>query len=229
MHWYENLIAYLTYNSELKLFQKKAKHEAERRRHRGLNSDKSITKEMDYIAAIKHYEKLGRSYKPPKIGTYLSKYSHVRYKLENRRRRLVRKFSDFLEIVNSILKPKNYEGKRIELRVNKISFDYRVDSEGNVTFDRKFLDKAKRTSRTDGLLPGLILLFPALTESAAMSMEKDSDGHRTGRYVVHGSKRYSSLLEMLDSLIHYQLTDNKPKKLIRRHKITRSEGVTSAA
>lgn len=228
MHWYESLQAYLSYHSELKMSQLKAKTQAERERLVGLNSNNSQVKEERYIAAIREYEKLGRTYGPPKIGVYLSKYSHVRSKLEARKRRLVNKFGEFLALLDRVLKPKNYMGKRIELRVNKISSRWRVDSEGNVTFDRKFLDTAKRTSRTDGLLPGVLMLLPGLTEAAAMSVERDAVGHRTGRFTIHGMPRYIATLEMLDLLVKYSLTDGA-KKLIRRHKLAQSEEMTSAA
>src|ERR1700722_2685715 len=228
MHWYEELQAYLAYNSELTLNQKKAKAAAERHRLIGLNFDKTKTKESQYILAIKEYEKLGKKYNPPKIGVFISKYSHVRSKLEQRKNRLTRKFGEFLELVDNAVKPVNYDGTRIQLRVNKISSEYRVDSEGNITFDRKFLDAAKATSRSHGLLPGLNYLWDALTEAAAVRMEQDVEGHRTGRYVIHGSKRYQAMKTMMHNLLVYQNSDKNPKRLIRRHKLVSVRGNAAA-
>jgi len=229
MHWYEELQAYLAYNSEWTLTQTKAKSHAERARLFGLESNKDEAKEKHYIFAIQQYEKMTRKFHPPKIGTFLSKYSHVRSKLEKRKHRFVRKFGEFLVLVDKAVRPKNYDGKRIELRVDKITCEYRIDSEGNITFDRKFLDAARKLSRTHGLLPALIKLFPVLTEAAALTMEVDNDGHKTGRYVIHGSKRHKALLEMLHSLMQYCLLDNSPKRLVRRHKSSPSTEETVAA
>jgi hypothetical protein len=215
MHWYEGLQAYLAYNSELTFHQKKAKAAAEKLRLTGLNSDKDTTKELSYIAAIKSYEKMGLQYHVPKIGAYLSKYSHKRAQLVKRKSRYDKKFKEFLSLVDYVLRPVNYEDKRIELHVDKISSKYRIDSVGNITFDRKFLDNVKRASRTSGLLPGVQLLFPALSDAASTIPEVDGDGHRTGRFRTHGSHRYISVLTMLDNLIKYQLNDKKPKRLIR--------------
>lgn len=232
MHWYEGLQAYLSYNKELSFHQKKAKAAAEKLRLTGLNSDKGTTKELSYIAAIKFYEKMGQTYHVPKIGSYLSKYSRVRSKLQKRRHRYDKKFSEFLSLVDSVLKPVNYEGKRIELHVDRISsarVDYRIDSEGNITFSHKFMDFVKRLARTNGLLQALQHMWASLTEAAATSVEVDGDGHRTGRVVVHGSRRYKAMLEMMNNLVSYQLNDKKPKRLIRRHGLIRSSEVTEAA
>jgi hypothetical protein len=217
MHWYEGLQAYLVFHSEFTLHQKKAKSEAEKHRLKGLNSDKSETKELHYIAAIKSYESMGRRYHVPKLGTYLSKYTHVRSKLLKRKNRFVHKFGEFLELLGTVLRPKNYDDKRIELRVDKLTSKYRVDSEGNITFDRKFLDFARRVTRTDGMLPGLLDILPVLTEAAATRMETDSHGHRTGRYVISGTKRHAALLLMLENLTDYCLHHDRPR-IIRRHK-----------
>jgi hypothetical protein len=222
MHWYEALEAYLAYESALTVHQLKAKSEAEKHRLKGLNSDKFESKEKEYIAAIQQYEKMGRKYGAPKIGVFLSKYSHVRSKLEKRRNRYYHKFQEFLELLNNVLRPRNSAGDRLDLpRVDKISAHYRVNSQGNLTFDRKFLEFAKRVSRTHGLLPGLLTVFPAFTEAAATTMEVDVMGHRTGRYELNNARRYNALLEMLQNLVKYCLTDNA-KRLIRKPKLHRS-------
>ena len=228
MHWYETLQAYLAFHSEFTLRQKKYKSDAEKHRLKGLNSDKGETKELQYIAAIKCYEAMGRRYHVPKIGAYLSKYAHVRSKLQKRKNRYVRKFEEFLELLSKVLRPKNYYGKSIELHVDKITSNYRVSSNGNITFDRKFLDQAKSTTRTDGLLPGLLDLLPVFSEAAATTMEEDVHGHRTGRYVTHGSKRHAALLLMLENLTDYCLHHDRPR-IIRRHKLRRSAETTVAA
>lgn len=239
MHWYDNLLAYLAFytvegeerirKTRSQLAQLKAKSDAEKRRLSGLNSDKPEKKEMEFVKAIQCYERMTKKFHPPKIGTYLSKFSTVRSKLEKRKHRFSRKFEDFLELLDKAIRPKNYEGKRISLRVDKITSDYRVSSEGDITFDRKFLDEAKRISRKQGLLPGLTKLLPAFTEAAAVTMEKDGDGHRTGRYVIHGSKRHEALLDIWSNLTHYCLTDKSPKRLIRRPKLHQSTESTVAA
>jgi hypothetical protein len=216
MHWYESLQAYLAYNSELSFHQKKAKAAAEKLRLTGLNSDKDTTKELSYIAAIKFYEKMGQKYHVPKIGAYLSKYSRKRAGLVKRKNKYSKKFEEFLSLADTVLRPVNYDDKRIELHVDRIRSDYRIDSVGNITFDRRYLDKAKRASRTNGLLLGFYYLFEALTRAAATTPEVDGDGHRTGRFITHGSRRYKSLMDMIDNLISYQLNHKNPKRLVRR-------------
>lgn len=221
MHWYEELLAYLAYYKEWTIKQRKQEDEAVKHRLVATNSNQDEVKEVRFTKAIQCYEKMTRRFpNTPKVGAFLSKYSRVRSQLERRKRRLVTKFGEYLELVDKVLQPKNYKGIRITLRVDKLhrKTEYSINSEGHVTFDRKFLDESRRLARKHGMLPGLMKLFPVLTEAAGLTMEVDADGHRTGRYVVHGSKRHSSLLEMLQHLVQYQLLSELPKKLIRRHK-----------
>jgi hypothetical protein len=217
MHWYEGLQAYLAYEAVFTFHQKKAKAAAEKYRLKGLNSDKSEIKEQSYIAAINEYEKMGRKYHPPKLGAYLSKYSRKRSKLVTRKRRFDKKYSEILSIMDKALRPVNVEHTRITLNVDKLTSNYRIDSEGNVTFDRKFLDMTRKTVRTNGLFPGVLDVLPILTEAAATTMEKDGQGHRTGRYVVSGTKRHQALLLMLEHLRDYCMYHDR-SRIIRRHK-----------
>lgn len=217
-HWYEGAIAYIIYFKALKLNQKRAVAKAQKHRVAALSTNKDESKEHAYIDAIRCYETIVQKLHPPRVNAYLSKYSKVRAVLMNRRSKYNRKFREYIDLLDHLLQPKNYDGTRIQLRVDKLSQQYRINSEGHVTFDRKFLDVARRKSRKEGLLSGYLLLFPVLAEAEAMTMEKDIKGHRTGRYVVHGSKKAKAYEDMLANLVYHCLTSKHSIRLIRRHK-----------
>ncbi len=206
-HWYDVLQAYLAYERERSVAQKQYMDAAIKARLEAINTSKSEHKEKHFVEAIQNYEKMTRRYKAPKIGAFLSKYSHLRHELDGRKRKYANKFQEFLAIVDDALRPVNYEGTRIVMHVDKLLSNYRIDSEGNVTFDRKFVEQAKRIARKQGLLPGLESLLPVLSEAAAQTVEVDAEGYRTGRFVVHGSRRHKALLDMISSFIQYVQKD----------------------
>jgi hypothetical protein len=216
MHWYEELLAYLIYQKKWTIAQQRAEVAADKARIKGLRSDKDSVKEEVYLAAIQAYEKMTRSYHAPKIGSYTSKYSRVRSKLEKRRRKYGRKYNDFLELVEKILRPINNEERRIHLHVDKLSSNFKISPEGDVTFNRRFLDTARRATRKYGLLSGMFVLFPALTQAASQTMETDSKHFRTGRYVINYDRRYGILQRFLDQIVDYSLSADNPKPLCIR-------------
>lgn len=216
MHWYEELIAYLRYKAKFTLAQDRAEAAAEKYRLSGQRSNKDEHKEEAYKEAIRSYEKLSRKYHVPKLGTYASKFSHVRFKIEKSHRRMAHKFTDYLNLIDDALRPVNIEGLRLHLSVDKLRSDYIISPTGNVTFNRKFLEESRRTSRELGLLPGFKMLFPALTQAASQTMEVDAKHFRTGRYVISPERRYTALCNMIENLIRYYVAADAPKKLVRR-------------
>lgn len=218
-HWYEEAIAYVSYFQAWNLSQKRALVRAHSCRLIVLRSDKDTTKEEKLIEAIRAYESVIRKLRPPKINLYLSKYSKLRSVLEKRKRKFNKKFGMFIDTVDSVFKPVNYAGIRIKLYVDKLSNKYRISSEGNITFDRKFLDAARREARKKGFLVGSLLILPALAEAAGMTMERDSAGHRTGRYRISNTHRVKAWEDMMNNLAQRCLTD-KSIRLVRRQKVT---------
>ena len=225
MAWYDLVQAYISYKQKGKLstHQLRNKNAAEKVRNVGISSNNDVVKEQKFVETIKEYEKLVKSFRPPLISKILTRYNRSKKKLETRKKKLTDKYGQFLELISHVLHPKNSHDQRIELRVDKISSPYRIDSSGNITFDRKIVVNLRRTSRKHGLLSGVIEMLPVLSESAARTPELDLSGHKTGRTLVSSKKRYNSVLEMLNHLNHYGLNDSTPRKLIRRPKTKKEE------
>lgn len=220
MAWYDTVVVYLSFKQEWKLSipQLREKNAAERSRTAGITSSEPQIKEESFLKAIKSYEKMATVFKPPLISKYLSKLRSTRKKLETRKINLVNKFGEFIDTLDKVLLPKNYEGKRIELRVDKIRAAHRIDSEGNITFDRKVVDNMRRISRKYGLLSGIIQVLPVMSEAAARMPELDGKGFKTGRMVISNSKRYNAVLEMVSAVHRYYMNKESPRKLVRRPK-----------
>lgn len=228
VHWYEGALAYVVYFKAISFTQKKALAAAQGFRIVALTTNKDETKEKNLIAAIHEYEKIVRKLKPPKVNTFYSKFSSVRSTLEKRKRRFNRKFHDFLEVIDKALKPVNYEGRRISMRVDKLSHERRINSVGDVTFDRKYIDMARKSARKYGLLSGVLIVIPILAEAAATKPERDHEGHRTGRYVVSGTAKSRAWEEMMNNLFNYCLTSKTHVRLVRRQKDAPSVHKTAA-
>lgn len=218
MEWFDKCIVYVGYPIEYAwpTAQLKNKNNAESYRYSGIKSTVDTTKEKDYIQAIKSYEKLVNGFNPPKISSFLKKYTHDKDKLVARKKKLTDRYGEFLDLLQRSLQPKNAEGKVVDLRIDKIKSDYRIDAQGNVTFDRKLIADVRKISRKYGLLVGVLKLLPILSETGARFPEVDSDGHKTGRTVVSNAKRLSGVYSMLGGLVKYSMTDQAPRKLIRR-------------
>jgi hypothetical protein len=216
--WYDHAVVYVEYKSPLTTIQLRKKNAGGRNRAAGIGSLKDDVKEEYYIKAIQEFEKMVVNFKPPLIGKYLKRYNRDKKKLEIRRKKLKDKFSIFLEIIQQALCPVNTKEKLVDLRVDKLSAHYRIDSQGNVTFDRKFLNECRREARKYGLLTAILKLFPILSQTSARIIELDQTGHRTGRTLVSSRKRYDAVLYMLNRLNQYGLHHEAPRKLIRRVK-----------
>lgn len=235
MNWYERCIEYVKYKSA----EKKAKRYKERRkwhevtnpwtlpqlkllnalyaaRTQGNNTLKSETKLEKYILAIEISEKITVMFKPPLLRVVLRRYEKDKSKLEERHKRFKNRFGEFLELMRTALKPLNTDGKPILLRVDKIKDQFRIDAEGNVTFDRKEVSNYRKMLRRRGMLPVILQMLPMLEDAAARFSEVDPHGHKTGRTVTSQKKARMAGHRMLFNLVQYQMLDPKPKKLVRR-------------
>jgi hypothetical protein len=138
--------------------------------------------------------------------------------LKERKAKLKDRYGAFLDLINQALQPKNADGKRIELRVDRISAAYRISSEGDITFDRKVVQNLRRLSRKQGILSGIVQMLPVLSEAASRVPETDPQGALTGRQIIQHKKRYIAVLEMLNCLNDYSLSEQGPRKLVRKPK-----------
>lgn len=220
MAWYDRLLAYSIYKQEGKwrTNQLREKSAAERDRGVGIASNDSKKKEIEFLSSIQHYEKIVPDFKPPLLKKVLTKFNKDKPKLEARKKKLANKFGEFLDLIKEMLKPFNSDEKQIDLYVDKLKAEYRISSEGNLTLDRTLVGNVRTLSRKCGVFPAIIQLLPFLSEAAARMPELDAQHHKTGRTVISNSKRYRSVLVMLNNLLNYYQKTETSKKLIRRVK-----------
>lgn len=220
MTWYDQAQAYLAYKQkgEWTKEQLKFRNFAERKRLLGMAQTSSKLKEQVYLEAVHSYEQALNGFKPPKVDSFLSILKSKSDRLQERKEKLKDRYGDFLDLIEKALLPKNADGKRIELRVDRINVPYRISSEGDVTWDRKVVQNLRRISRKQGILSGVLQMLPILSEAAARVPELDPQQQPTGRYVTQNGKRYRSVLEMLNCLNQYSLSEQGPRKLVRKPK-----------
>jgi hypothetical protein len=218
MHWYDTVQTYLNHKQEGKwtIPQLRARYAAERSRTTGIDSSVPAIKEKVYLKTIRSFEKAFKVFKPPSITRYLSKLKTTRGRLEKRKNRLANKYGEFLGLLEKVVAPKNSEDKRIELRVDRIKSQYRIDSEGNITLDRKLVELMRRNSRKFGLFTPINQILPILSEAAGRMPEIDSQGFKTGRMLISWKKRHNALLEISNTVNRYFTTKDSSRKLIRR-------------
>lgn len=217
MEWFDHCIVYVFWPEyNFTKLQLKHKNKAEESRSAGITSSVSTTKEREFTTAIKEYELLVNGFNPPKVSIYLRKLKKDSPKLTLRKKKLTDKYGEFLELLRTVLQPRNADNKIVDLRIDKIKSDYRIDAQGNVTFDRKLIGEVRKVSRRNGLLTGVLKLLPILSETGARVPELDTQGHKTGRTLVSNAKRLSGVYTMLGSLVKYSMTAESPRKLIRR-------------
>lgn len=224
--WYDQCIGYLTnmkQNGILTIRQRKEQDQALAHRLDALRANVPSQKERFWVESIKHFEKMCAVYKPPKILKYLRVFEKKRKVLESRRVKLNDKFGKFLELIRVALEPKNSNGKSINLYVDKLASQYRIDSQGNITFDRKFVLHLRRLNRKYGLLSPVLHCIPVLTESACRTAELDQGGHKTGRTILSSRKRYDSFLEMMYHMNRFMMTDTAPRRLVRKPRTPKKE------
>lgn len=220
MTWYDQAQAYLGYKQkgEWTKEQLKFQDQAQKARLLGMKNIFPLGKENMYLQVISYYEQMMNGFKPPKVASYLAVLKTKADKLQERKEKLKDRYGDFLDLISRALQPKNADGKRIKLRVDKISASYRISSEGDVTFDRKLVQHLRRISRKQGILTGVLQMLPVLSESASRVPELDPQQQPTGRQIVQDGKRYRAVLEMLNCLNQYSLSEQGPKKLVRKPK-----------
>jgi hypothetical protein len=192
------------------------KNAAELMRSAAIDTSNNKQKEEYLIKSIRSYEKLVASYRPPKIQIFLSKLKHDRDKLEQRRKKLQHRFGEFMKFLQTILRPKNIDGKDIQLKVDKLSVDHRIDSQGNITFNNKLITYLSKVSRKQGMLTAVIDIFPLLMEAAGMKSELDTQGHATGRVIVSSSASKQAVIPMLKTLNQYYMHNDTNIKLVRK-------------
>jgi hypothetical protein len=222
--WFDSCVTYVGYNLEDKYQWTKSalrhKNLAEKNRAAGITSSNEQTKEQSFLTSVKEYEKLVNGFKPPKVITYQRRLSHEKSKLDTRKKRLSKRFGEFLKTLQVMLKPTNYLGVKINLKVDKLSTEYRIDSKGNITFDTKFLTYVYKLSRKQGMLTAVVEIIPMLMEAAGRMDELDHN-IKTGKIVVSNSKCKQSVQPMLRHLNQYYLSVDSPKKLVRKPKTKR--------
>ena len=220
MAWYDKCLVYVRYKQEGEWTTKQLRelNAAERDRAAGLKSDASIKKEIEFTSAVQHYEKIVPVFKVPVIKKFLDRLNRDKPKLETRKRKLGNKFGEFLTLMETVLKPKNADEKPIRLHVDKLSANFRISSEGDITFDRKVVGNLRTISRRQGLLVGVLQLLPVLSEAASRIPELDAQQHKTGKTLISNGKRYRSVLVMLNNLFSYYMHTDNPRKLVRRIK-----------
>ena len=216
--WYDKCLLYVGYSVQYKWTkpQLREKNAAELARTSAINTVHNNFKEEKLMEAIKHYEKMVASFKPPLLSTYLKRWHHERNKLETRRKKLNKRYGAFLKLLQTILRPKNIEGKDISIRIDRLSVDYRIDTEGNITLNNKMVAYLSKLSRKQGMLSVVVDIFPMLMEAAGRLEEKDERGRKTGRVLISNAKCKSAVVPMLSSLNKYYLSVDAPRKLVRR-------------
>lgn len=221
--WYDQCVVYVGYpiDHEWPKPQLKLKLAAERVRTAGISSVNNNTKEESFTTAIKSYEKLVNGFKPPLINNYLKRLRHDQIKLDVRKKKLTKRYGEFLDLLKQMLNPKNVNGHGISLRVDRISTEYRIDTYGNIIFNHKFVSYLSKLSRKQGMLTAVVEIFPMLMEAAGRMEEKDDAGRKTGRVLVSNAKCRASVKPMLTKLNQYYLSGNPLRKLVRRPRVKR--------
>lgn len=216
--WYDHCAAYIRHkqDGEWTIPQLRDENAANRSRTQAITTTDSKKKEEYFINTIQSYESLVADFKPPLLKNYLLKLKQTRPKLEARKKRLKNKYGEFLELLQKVTKPKNAKGTLAGFKVDKLRSEFRVSIEGDITFDRRAINDMRKLARQKGLLSVLIAIAPILTEPYARFAEKDPKGHLTGRTMVSFKKKYISLLDIISNLNHYALTEEKPRKIVRR-------------
>ena len=217
LQWYDKCVVYVGREIDYEWPKPSLRHKnaAERSRTQGITSPDNKLKEETFINSIKSYEKLVNGFKPPRIFNYLKKFRYERSKLEDRRKKLTKRYGEFLKTLQVMLKPKNVEDQPISLKVDKLSVEHRIDSKGNITFDSKFIAYVSKLSRKQGMLTAVVEILPMLMEAAGRQDEVDPEGHKTGRVVVSNSKCKQSVKPMLQHLNSYYLSVKTSRKLVR--------------
>jgi len=227
MEWFDKVSKYVAWMTLYKqklawdanpwtTIQLRFKNALELARTQGNNTLHDPLKEKYYIKTIENFEKMVNGFKPPLVRMVLDKYDAQKAKLEDRQKKFRNRFGEFLELMRKALQPRNPEGKRIELRVDKISSPFRIDAEGNVTFDRKVVSNLRRMTRKHGMMSAALQMIPVLSEAAARVPELDPKGHKTGRMMASKRKIIAAERQMWNCLHQYQMLDPKPRKLVRR-------------
>lgn len=225
MSWYDKCLVYVHYKQEWKwtTAQLREKNRGEKARASGIASNDSKKKELEFTETLKAFEKVAKDIKPPSILKVLSKLNKEKPKLEARKKKLHNKFGEFLQLISTALNPKNADEKSISLYADKLTSNFRISSEGNVTLDRKFLGGIRSTTRKQGLLAGTIQLLPVLSEAGARIPEVDRENHKTGKVVMSYANRYRAVMSMIENLFQYAIKTENPKKLVRRIKEKKDE------
>lgn len=223
--WFDDAWVYVKDKQKKVVTKEQAKHEDNMLKHRikGTASNSSSVKETEYLEAIHYYEDLVSGFKPPKIDGFLSVLKQKGDRLQERKEKLKDRYGDFLDLMSRALRPKNSEDKRIELKVDRTNASYRISSEGNVVFDRKLVQHLRHMSRKEGILRGVVLILPILLEARCRTPELDSGGFPTGKYDQRKERWWIAEQEMLNSLIEYSLSEQGPRKLVRKPKPKKSE------
>lgn len=219
LNWYDQCLVYVKFKQEWQytVAQNKLFLKAEKLRQKGINSNKSREKETSYIQAINLFEEgVDECFTPPLLINYIKRLAKDKDKLVKRKKRMGKKFGDFLYELTMSLKPKNSNGEAVELKVDKLSSPHLIDSDGNVTFNRDVLLNCQRQSRKHGFFTGIIQLLPVLASSAGRIHEVDANGHKTGKLVISNNLRLQAVFNMLSNLNQWQQHSQAPRKLIRR-------------
>lgn len=218
--WYDRCTAYVGHALEYDwhITQLKSKNAAERIRSAAINTTVPDNKEKLFLKSINYYQKLVKSYKSPSISIYLKKLRSERDKLEVRKRKLNKRYGEFLNTLKVVLAPRNSQEEPITLKVDKLSVEHRIDGKGNITFDNKYVAYLSKLSRKQGMLSAVIEIFPVLMEAAGTMDEVDLQNHRTGRVVISNSKCKASVVPMLKKLNQHFMHDN-PRKLVRKPRV----------
>jgi len=217
--WYDHCIGYLTnvkQNGILTTRQRKEHDLALANRLDAIRTTVPSQKERFWVESIKHFEKMCAVYKPPKITKYLRVFEKKRKVLETRRVKLNDKFGKFLLLFQKATRAQTFLGKTARMEVDKLKSTHRIDSQGNITFDRRYVLHLRRLNRKYGLLTPVLHAMDILTEPAARTHELDPKGHKTGRIVISSRKRYESQKAIMFNLNRFMMTDDAPRRLVRR-------------
>lgn len=214
MTWYDQVQAYVAYKQDIDYTQVnkhtwttaqlRAMNHALSHRADGIKAKTLDTKEVKFEHAIKYYEVMGQSYKPPKISTFLRKLKSSKGTLQEHLGNMRKKYKKFILMLQDALDP------GLTLKVDKLASRYRIGRH-DVTIDRKWLAELKKLAHRKGLLSTVIELLPVLSEAMSSTLEE-------GTIDFEWRDRYDATLRLLTNVNNYAQQETAPRTIARRKK-----------
>lgn len=160
MHWFNRVMVYFVNNKEVKWTTRQLReiHVATKCREIGYKSKNDDTKEKEYREAIQHYEIVIQKFKPPSLKKIISKFLKQEKDLTERQSKYQDKYGKFLKLLNNALQP----GPKF--KVHRLDSTYYVHSNGEISFDRKYVDSLRKLARKKGIFSAVLEMIHILVK-----------------------------------------------------------------